>query len=78
MVVQPPAEKALRRLGRTDRERIIVAIQRLPLGDVRPLRGHIRQWRLRVGDWRIRFFRDDQNRVIAVIAVIARGGAYKA
>lgn len=55
-----------------------MAIQRLPLGDVRPLRGHIRQWRLRVGDWRIRFFRDDQNRVIAVIAVIARGGAYKA
>jgi mRNA-degrading endonuclease RelE of RelBE toxin-antitoxin system len=32
---------------------------------------------LRVGDWRVIFQRDDGRRVIDVLAVRARGGAYR-
>ena len=53
-----------------------MAIGNLPGGDVRRLQGVEKLWRLRVGDWRVIFGRDDQRRVIDVRAVRARGGAY--
>lgn len=77
VVLAPGAAKDLRRLGRTDRERITAAIDRLPAGDVRRLRGRTPEWRLRVGDWRVRFERDDAARRINVLAIRSRGSAYK-
>jgi mRNA-degrading endonuclease RelE of RelBE toxin-antitoxin system len=44
---------------------------------VRRLKGTIDLWRLRVGDWRIRFRLDGAERRIDVLAVNARGNAYK-
>ena len=46
-----------------------------------PFAGGIRrlntiEWRLRVGDWRIRFAFDDDSRVIIVLRVLPRGRAY--
>lgn len=67
----------MRRLGRTDRERIASGISALPEGDVKRLRGVERRWRLRVGDWRIIFARDDARRVIDVMAISPRGRAYR-
>jgi mRNA interferase RelE/StbE len=67
----------LRRLDGRTRERIAVAISALPAGDVRRLRGERRLWRLRVGDWRVIFGRDDSERVIDVLAVRPRGRAYR-
>lgn len=67
----------MRRLSRPDRERIANGISALPEGDVKRLRGVERQWRLRVGDWRIIVARDDTRRVIDVIAVRPRGRAYR-
>lgn len=69
--------KALRRLSRRDRERIAVAIDRLPDGDVKLLRGPERLWRLRVGDWRVIFDRRDAERVIDVLVIKPRGQAYR-
>jgi mRNA interferase RelE/StbE len=46
-------------------------------GDVRRLHGSGELWRLRVGDWRVRFHRDDSDRVISVLAVRPRGSAYQ-
>jgi mRNA interferase RelE/StbE len=69
--------KSLRRLGRRDRERIKVAIDTLPEGDVKLLRGAERLWRLRVGEWRVIFDRRDSERVIDVLAVRPRGRAYR-
>lgn len=34
------------------------------------------QWRLRVGDWRVRFSFDDERRVIVILRVLPRGRAY--
>jgi hypothetical protein len=50
--LRPAALKSLSRLGRTDRERILAALGRLPEGDVRRLVGTVGLYRLRVGDWR--------------------------
>jgi len=77
IVVAPAAIKDLKRLSRTDRERISAAIDRLPAGDTRRLRGQPAGWRLRVGDWRVRFERDDVARRIHILAVRARGSANK-
>ena len=46
-----------------------------PRGDVRTL--GLEEWRLRVGDWRVRFDRDDEARVIVVLRVLPRGRAYR-
>jgi mRNA-degrading endonuclease RelE of RelBE toxin-antitoxin system len=56
---------------------MIDAIGRLPQGDVKRLQGHPYEWRLRVGDWRVRFRRDDAKRVVYINLIAARGGAYK-
>ena len=77
VVLAPGAAKDLRRLGRTDRERITAAIDRLPAGDVRRLRSRTPEWRLRVGDWRVRFERADPARRLNVLAIRSRGRAYK-
>jgi mRNA interferase RelE/StbE len=48
----------------------------LPDGDVKRLRGRGDEWRLRVGDWRVRFRVDWERHIIVVIAVLPRGSAY--
>jgi mRNA-degrading endonuclease RelE of RelBE toxin-antitoxin system len=35
------------------------------------------EWRLRIGDWRVRFTFDDHQRVIVVLRVLPRGRAYR-
>jgi mRNA interferase RelE/StbE len=58
------------------RERILAAIERLPAGDVRTLKGRRGEWRLRIGDWRAIIRLDQEASVIVVTAVKPRGGAY--
>lgn len=47
-----------------------------PSGDVIKLTGR-EEWRLRVGDWRVLFQRDSEDRVIRVLRVLPRGRAYR-
>jgi mRNA interferase RelE/StbE len=35
------------------------------------------EYRLRVGDWRVRFARDEERRVLYVLRVLPRGKAYR-
>lgn len=74
---RPGVVETLKRLPRPQRDRLLKALADLPSGDVRPLQGLPREWRLRVGDWRVRFRRDDDAHVIDVVLVASRGGAYK-
>ena len=76
VVVTSPVTKALRRLDRVQRERLQRAIARLPAGDTKRLVG-LDEWRLRVGDWRVRYAVDAPARRIVVLAVDPRGSAYK-
>ncbi len=36
-----------------------------------------REWRLRVGDWRVRFTREQASRTVYVLRVLPRGRAYR-
>ena len=79
-VFTPRARRDLRRLDRLVQQRIIDALDRLvgvpPVGDVVRLAGAEEEWRLRVGDWRVRFTRDDTG-LIYVLRVLPRGRAYR-
>lgn len=80
VVVDDRARKDLRRIDPPIRKRILSAIERLAAGaeltgDVKRLRGS-NEYRLRVGDWRVRFERDDRQILITVVRVLPRGRAY--
>jgi mRNA interferase RelE/StbE len=75
------ARRDLRRLDQQVAQRVIRAVERLAeteQGDVRRLES-VRppEWRLRVGDWRVRFAFNYATRTIAVLRVLPRGPAYR-
>jgi mRNA interferase RelE/StbE len=76
----PRARKDLLRLDRQVQRRVIEALDRLAAGerlpgDVRRLAGST-EYRLRVGDWRIRFELDGDRLLITVVRILPRGRAY--
>jgi mRNA interferase RelE/StbE len=80
--VSPPAERDIRRLDRPVRQRIFDALDRFtttyPHGDVVRLQGiDPPEYRLRVGDWRVRFRPDLVSNTIFVLRVLPRGEAYR-
>jgi len=76
-----PAARDLRRLDRPIRMRVLDALERLtaphPTGDVRALTGHPGQYRLRVGDWRVRYKLKSDHQQLIVLRVLPRGRAYR-
>lgn len=69
------AIKDLKKIAIPTRERILNAINKLPSGDVKRLRGYLTYYRLRVGNYRIIY--SVENDTIIVFAVLPRGEAYK-
>lgn len=78
-IITPPARRDLRRLDPPVKRRIVDALDRLVLdpraGDIRKLSGSD-AWRLRVGEWRVRFDFDDEALLVIVTRVLPRGRAY--
>lgn len=76
------ARKTLQSLSRSDRNRITEKIMALgsnpdnPALDIKRLHG-LSHYRLRIGNWRIIYNRDDEIKIIAVEKIKPRGGAYK-
>ena len=76
------AKRKLQSLTAQDRLRITDKIMDLgldpddPLLDIKPLSGNL-LWRLRVGEWRIIFDRQDEVRIISVERIRSRGDVYK-
>lgn len=77
--VTPPARRDLRRLDPPVRRRVVQGLDRFVAdpfgGDIRKL--NPLEWRLRIGDWRVRFSFDDERRLIVVLRVLPRGRAYR-
>ena len=69
------AKKHIEALDRIAKRRIKDAIYELPAGDIKRLTGFKRDYRLRVGDYRVLF--SIENDVITVKDVLPRGEAYK-
>jgi mRNA interferase RelE/StbE len=76
------AQRDLRRLDPQVRRRIVDALGQLeserPAGDIRKLAGTAAEWRLRVGEWRVRFTRDRDRRIVYVERILPRGRTYRA
>jgi mRNA interferase RelE/StbE len=79
--VSSRAEKELKRMPSAEQARVKQALDGLRVaperGDVRKLTGRASQSRLRVGDYRVIFARDDEARAIVVLHVLPRGRAYR-
>ena len=78
-VVTSRARRDLRRLDPPDARRVVEGLDRFVEnprgGDIRKLQGSS-EWRLRIGELRVRFTFDDDARVIHVTRVLPRGRAY--
>lgn len=76
------SEAALDDMARLDkklRQRVNKAIERFAetgYGDVKKLQG-LPGYRLRVGDWRVRFARDDEAGRLTIERVLPRSSAYR-
>ena len=80
VVLTGSARRDLRRLDRPVAVRIVEALERLATtgqGDVQRLRGTTDEWRLRVGDWRVRFRYDTAAETIEVLHILPRGESYR-
>jgi mRNA interferase RelE/StbE len=75
-----PARRDLRRLDRQTAARVVAALERFAAtrqGDVIRLTATEPEWRLRVGDWRVRFVYDFEQQVILVERIRHRSQAYR-
>jgi mRNA interferase RelE/StbE len=81
IAASPAAESDLKHLPAQEQARLRAAIDGLSSGlyhaNVRKLRGRENEWRLRVGSWRIRFRPDPDKRLIWILRVLPRAGAYR-
>jgi mRNA interferase RelE/StbE len=80
--VTTAARRDLRRLDPPVRARVLAAVKGLlsdpAEGDIKRLVGvDPAEWRLRVGDWRVRFTRHDDQRLVVIKRVLPRGRAYR-
>jgi len=71
------AEKFIKKQDKDVQKRIIKAIIELPDGDIKKLKGMNEIYRLRVGDFRILFEKNDKELIIVVIDAGNRGQIYK-
>ena len=69
------ANKTINNLDRPSKQRIKKSIEKIPKGDIKPLKGTKDIFRLRVGDWRILFSFLDGG--IYIRKIEPRGDVYK-
>ena len=74
------ARRDIRRLDSPVARRVVVSVVEFAesgRGDVIKLQGTEMEWRLRVGDWRVRFTFTDQGHTIMILRVLHRSQAYR-
>jgi len=81
VVVTPRADKELKQRPPQEQARVRAAldtlVEGLARGQVRKLRGKEAEWRIRVGDLRVRFRLDHTAHAVVVLRVLPRGRAYR-
>lgn len=68
--------KAIEKMDRPTKQRVKTAIEKIPGGDIKPLKGSINSYRLHIGDLRIIFAYRETNTVI-IQKIASRGEIYK-
>ncbi len=83
VLMRASARKFLQKIQRKTRTRITEKIHQLgqnpddPGLDIKPLKGPEKLFRLRIGDWRVIYARDDIVRIISIEKIGSRGDVYK-
>ena len=62
---------------RLDRAFLKLELNPLSGGDIRPLSGRLSGYRLRIGDLRVIYQIDKENRLVFISAILPRGDIYK-
>lgn len=75
--ISKKAFKFIKKQEKAKQELLLRAINKLPEGDVKPLRGHKGAYRLRVDTYRIIYTMDNGKYMIYVIDAGNRGEIYK-
>ena len=70
------AVKAINGMDRSTKQRVRAAIEAIPKGDIKPLRGTKNSYRLRVGSWRILFSYIEGNTLL-IEKIAPRGDVHK-
>ena len=80
LIILKKPEKYLQKLSLPEQKRIIQSLKLLvqdkSLVDIKPLKGRL-EWRLRVGDFRILYREDRENKTYVVTKIKSRGDVYK-
>ncbi len=76
IVYSRAAVKAINSMDKATKQRIKAGIEKIPLGDIKPLQGSKGSYRLRVGDWRV-LFSYQEGDIILIEKIEPRGGVYK-
>ena len=71
------AEKFIKKQDKDTQKRLIKAIVELPEGDIKKLKVLDEIYRLRVGDFRVIFEKNDNELIVVVIDIGNRGQIYK-
>lgn len=76
--IEKRAEKFITQLPQPEKERVLIAISKLPEGDVKRLKGKrsAGMYRLRVGNYRIIYTMDGEKLIICVVDAGNRGQIY--
>ena len=76
--IDKPALKFLLKQPKFQQERILRAIKNLPdIGDIKPMSGYKNLYRLRIGDYRAIYTKDNEILVVRVLTIGNRGDVYK-
>ena len=80
VIIHRKAVKELKRLPKVVQSRILEALKEMEsspfAGDVRKIRGE-EAYRRRIGDYRVEFILDLEERTIAILRILHRRKAYK-
>lgn len=77
IVIKKKAFKFIEKQPKNIQSLILNAINKLPEGDTKPLKGYEDYYRLRVGIYRIVYTIDNGNYIIYIIDANTRGDVYK-
>lgn len=68
--------KIINSMDKATKQRIKAGIEKIPMGDIKLMRGIPGTYRLRVGDWRILFSYPEDDTIL-IEKIGPRGGVYK-
>ena len=68
--------KVINSMDKATKQRIKAGIEKIPNGDIKPLKGISGTYRLRVGDWRILFSYPEDDAIL-IEKIGPRGDVYK-